>query len=170
MNSFRKLPYVDTKPQGAADFYYAINATFRFIKKRLGKEGLVAYWRDLGERYMEPVWKRWQREEGMGIATYWKQFFEAEPGAKVEVSVERKEEEETVLINVQRCPAITHLREGKREVFSEYCQHCYYVSEAACAKAGYTVRVRGGNGSCEQRFMKREQAREPQNIEEIKLC
>ena len=34
-----QLPYQDTKPQGAADFYFAINATFRFIHARLGRVG-----------------------------------------------------------------------------------------------------------------------------------
>lgn len=162
-----KLPYVDTKPQGAADFYYAVNATFKFIERRLGKEGLIRYWQDLGEKYMEPVWKQWQREGSQGIAAYWKQFFQAEPGAEVEVELCGKQE---VLLKVKRCPAISHLRAGNREVLSEYCQHCYYISEAAAQRADYTVRVRGGNGSCEQRFVARDLAKEPQNMEEIKSC
>ena len=38
------LPFTDTKPTGAADFYFAINATFRFIQKRLGQGfGIVAF-------------------------------------------------------------------------------------------------------------------------------
>jgi len=38
------LAYTDSKPQGAADFYFAINATFRFIRRTLGEEALRAYW------------------------------------------------------------------------------------------------------------------------------
>ena len=45
------LPYLDTKPVGAADFYTAINATFRFIERRLGRDGLLRYWHELGQRY-----------------------------------------------------------------------------------------------------------------------
>ena len=37
------LPYPDTKPVGHADFYFATNATFRFIKQRHGIEGLRRY-------------------------------------------------------------------------------------------------------------------------------
>ena len=43
------LPYTDTKPVGAADFYFAINATFRFILRHLRmREVLRRYWRDMG--------------------------------------------------------------------------------------------------------------------------
>ena len=34
--SANPLPYTDTKPVGAADFYFAINATFRFVLNKLG--------------------------------------------------------------------------------------------------------------------------------------
>jgi len=34
------LPYTAAKPVGAADFNFAINATFRFILRRFGREGL----------------------------------------------------------------------------------------------------------------------------------
>jgi len=33
------LPYTDTKPVGAADSYFAINATFRFVLNKFGIEG-----------------------------------------------------------------------------------------------------------------------------------
>jgi hypothetical protein len=35
------------------------------------------------------------------------------------------------------------------------------------APAGYTVRITGGNGSCTQRFQKREAGAEPQKLEDI---
>ena len=55
------LPFTDTKPVGAADFYFAINATFRFIEKEFGPEGLRRYWQDLGSRYYAQVTAAWKR-------------------------------------------------------------------------------------------------------------
>ena len=49
------LPYSDTKPVGAADFYFAINATFQFIRRSLGAAALEEYWSDLGRWYFRPV-------------------------------------------------------------------------------------------------------------------
>ncbi|AHF92764.1 hypothetical protein OPIT5_23780 [Opitutaceae bacterium TAV5] len=165
------LPFSDTKPWGAADFYYAINATFRFIHRVRGPEGLVAWWRALGEDYMRPVWTRW-REGGLDeVARYWRAFFAAEPGAEVVVS--RQEQE--VLIEVKTCPAIRHLRAGGREIVAEFCQHCYHVNAAAAAQAGYAVRVQGGNGSCRQRFFatgttETAARNAPQSMEDIASC
>src|SRR6187401_555607 len=83
--ALNSLPYQDTKPVGAADFYLAINATFRFILGRLGIDGLRRYWRDLGMRYYAPVSAQWKAGGIPAVASYWRAFFDAEPGADVEV-------------------------------------------------------------------------------------
>ena len=157
------LPYLDTKPVGHADFYLATNATFRFIKQRHGMEGLRRYWQDIGREYYRPVSEQWTEKGMSGVATYWKAFFKAEPGAEVEVHATPDE----VTLEVKVCPLIRHLREHRREIVPEICQHCYFVSEAIAEPAGLAVRVCGGNGSCTQRFLKRHAALEPQNLEDI---
>lgn len=158
------LPYRDRKPQGAADFYFAINATFRFIRGKFGIEGLRAYWTDLGRNYMKPVWQQWAREGLPAVAEYWKAFFAAEPGAEVEV----EETPESVALKVHTCPAIAHLNRHERDIVPEFCQHCYFVSVAAAEKAGLTVRVEGGAGSCTQAFFRREDAPVPQDLAAIR--
>jgi hypothetical protein len=158
------LPYTDTKPVGAPDFYFAINATFRFILQRLGMEGLRRYWSDLGARYFVPVSEKWQREGLPGVAAYWRAFFAAEPGAKVEVN----EVSDKVQLEVAVCPAIAHLRAHGREIVPCFCQHCYFLSEAIAAPAGMTVRIEGGNGSCRQTFVRREMELAPQDLSKIK--
>jgi hypothetical protein len=145
------LPYRDTKAVGAADFYMAINATFRFILDRLGMVGLRRYWADIGTKYYAPVSTIWKTRGLEGVGAYWRDFFKAEPGADVEVA----EDKEQVVLTVNVCPAIQHLRKHKREIVSCFCQHCYYVNEAIATPAGLTVRVEGGNGSCRQVFRHR---------------
>lgn len=142
------LPYTDTKPVGAADFYFAFNATFRFIERKLGKEGLRRYWRDLGTRYYAPVTARWQKGGLAVVADYWRAFFKAEPGAEVEIHQNADE----VTLKVKTCPIIKHLRDNQREILADFCEHCYHVSEAMAAPAGLCVRIQGGNGCCTQRF------------------
>jgi hypothetical protein len=157
------LPYLDTKPVGAQDFYLAINATFRFVLNRLGMEGLRRYWHDLGTRYYAPVSERWKSGGLPAVADYWRAFFDAEPGAEVQVISSENE----VRLEVKTCPAIKHLRAQGREVVSCFCQHCHFVSEAIATPAGLTVRIEGGNGSCVQRFVKREHCPEAQRLEDI---
>lgn len=157
------LPYTDTKPVGAADFYFAINATFRFILKNRGTDGLHRYWTDLGRRYFAPVTVRWLHCGLPGVADYWRAFFKAEPGAEVEVS----QSAETVTLNVKVCPAIKHLRTAGREIVPCFCQHCHFISEAIAAPAGFTVRVNGGNGSCRQTFHRRDAQVPAQDLAQI---
>jgi hypothetical protein len=158
------LPYRDVKPVGAADFYFAINATFRYILRRLGPEGLRRYWTELGRQYLAPVTRAWQAQGLAGVAAYQEAFFEAEPGAEVTVT----REAERVVLEVTKCPAIAHLREHGREIVPCFCQHCYYVGEAMAEPAGLTVRVSGGNGTCRQTFYPRAHAPQPQDLQDIR--
>ncbi len=158
------LPFTDSKPVGAADFYFAINATFRFIEKEFGREGLRRYWQDLGSRYYAPVSAAWKRGGLPAVADYWRAFFAAEPGAEVRVEASPGQ----VSLEVGVCPAFKHLRAHGRTIIPSFCQHCCFVSEAMAAPAGFTVRVQGGNGACHQTFLPRASAPSPQDLTQIR--
>lgn len=157
------LPYTDAKPVGAADFYLAINATFRFVSNRFGAAGLRQYWTDLGARYFAPVTANWRAGGLPAVAQYWRAFFAAEPGADVEVG----QTADTVTLDVKVCPAIRHLRASGREIVPCFCQHCYFIGDAMAAPAGLTVRIEGGNGACRQTFLRRGAAPVPQDLAAI---
>lgn len=158
------LPHTDTKPVGAADFYAAVNATFRFILRRAGMEGLRRYWGELGRGYYAPVTERWRAGGLQAVAEYWRAFFQAEPGAEVEVTREAEE----VRVTVKTCPAIRYLRAHGREITPYFCQHCYFVSQAMGAGADIEARVQGGAGSCVQRFALSGHFQELQRLEDIR--
>jgi hypothetical protein len=157
------LPYTDTKPQGSADFYYAINATFRFILDRLGTEGWRRYLGEMGRSYYEPVNRQWTEGGLAAVARYWRAFFAAEPGARVEVV----EQSDRVVLHVHECPALKHLRAGGREIAREYCQHCYFVGAARAGEAGLEMRLAGGNGSCRHTFATPSAALPAQDMRDI---
>jgi hypothetical protein len=153
------LPYTDTKPVGAADFYTAINATFRFILAQFGLDGLRRYWTELGRGYYAPVAERWRTGGLPAVAAYWRAFFAAEPGAVVEVETLPEE----VVVQVQTCPAIANLRARRRTITPCFCQHCYYISAAIAESSGLEVRIAGGAGNCVQRFARTGHFPEPQD-------
>jgi hypothetical protein len=158
------LPYTDSKKVGAADFYFAINATFRFIERQLGRGGLERYWQELGSKYYAPVTAAWKQGGLPEVGRYWRAFFDAEPGAEVQVNVAA----DSVTVDVRICPAIKHLRAQGREILPCFCQHCYYVSEAAASPAGLTVRIEGGSGACRQTFLPRAEGLPPQDLAQIR--
>ena len=157
------LPYPDTKPQGAADFYFGINATFRFLLRKFGREKWIAYLRDMAADYYRPVWERWRREGLDGVARYLQAAFAAEPGAVFHV---RRDQPDRVVLEVCECPAIKHLRKAGRVIVPEFCQHCYFQFSAMAASAGLHMRLEGGNGACRQLFTRTEPP--PQDFANIK--
>jgi len=159
------LPYRDVKPVGAADFYFVINATFRFILNRFGFDGLTRYWRELGANYYAPVSENWRRGGLEAVAGYWRAFFDAEPEAEVGVTTKG----DTVVLDVRTCPAIKHLRTHGREMVPCFCQHCYFVGEAMANAAGLAMRVEGGNGACRQTYLASNPALPPQDLNRIEV-
>jgi hypothetical protein len=158
-----QLPYRDTKPQGAPDFYFATNATFRFLIGKLGRPGWIQYLQELGRTYFAPVNENWRTGGLPAVTRYWRDFFAAEPGGRVEV----KEQTDRVEVYVHECPAIKHLKTGGRELVKEYCQHCYFLGQARAEAAGLTMRLCGGNGACRHTYAKVEAGLPPQAMTEI---
>lgn len=159
-----ELPYHDTKPQGAPDFYFAVNATFRFIQHRLGRPAWIKYLEELGRGYFAPVNEKWRTGGLSAVARYWRDFFDAEPGSRVEV----EEKPDRVELVVHECPAIKHLRAGGREIVRDFCQHCYFLGQARAEAAGLTMRLCGGNGSCRHTYAKTEAGLPSQEMNDIK--
>ena len=158
------LPYRDTKPQGAADFYFAINATFRFLLGRFGQTGWRRYLEEMGREYFAEVNRRW-RDGGLpAVADYWQAFFHAEPGADVGVTLDH----DSVRLDVRRCPALHYLRNAGRAIVPEYCQHCYHLGEARAKEAGLTMRLEGGNGCCVHTYTRAGAATSPQDMGRVR--
>ncbi|NPV47547.1 MAG: hypothetical protein HPY69_11350 [Armatimonadetes bacterium] len=132
----------------APDFYFAINATFRWIHANWGEEGLRAYWEAMGREHYAEVTERFRAGGLDAVYHYWRDFFATEPGGDVCVQQGAK----AVTIEVRKCPAIRHLREHGREIMPLYCDHCRVVSQAMCEGAGIVVEVEGGMGCCRQTF------------------
>ena len=133
----------------APDFFFAVNATFRYLHDRYGMAELVRYWRDLGHEYYRARWERWRRDGVNAIASDWRNYFAEEPGADVSVSVK----DDTVDLDIRTCPAIKHLRDHGREIAPYFCEHCDHICGAMAEASGYRFERSGGMGSCQQRFV-----------------
>lgn len=134
----------------APDFYFAINATFRHLHDRYGKEALVDYWRRLGQEYYRARIVRWRAGGPQAIADDWQAYFAEEPQAQVRVTADADAAE----LDVEVCPAIKHLRQEGRDIVPYFCEHCDHVCGSMAEQAGYQFTRTGGMGSCRQRFVR----------------
>lgn len=133
----------------APDFYFAINATFRFLHDHYGKEQLVEYWRSLGREYYSARSEKWKTGGLDAVARDWETYFHEEPQA--DVHVHRREE--SVELDIRVCPAIKHLRDCGREIVPYFCEHCDHVCGAMAEASGMRFERTGGMGACQQRFV-----------------
>jgi len=136
----------------AGDFYFAINATFRFIYGRWGEEALIDYWRALGREYYAELSRRFCKGGLEEVEQYWKDYFKLEPGGVVKIT----RTDRAVLIEVQDCPAIRWLKGAGRKVMPSYCRHCFHVSSAIAEEANLVFELEDGDGTCRQTFRSRE--------------
>jgi hypothetical protein len=132
----------------AGDFYFAINATFRFIHDTYGKDALVDYWTSMAREYHADTAEGFRNGGLQEVRRYWADYFAHEPGGDVGVSLT----ERGVELAVRDCPAIRWLKDGGREIVPYYCEHCHYISTAIAAQAGMSFTLVGGGGACHQLF------------------
>ena len=135
---------------GAADFFFAVNATFRHILDNYGEEALHEYWEEMGREHYKFVTEAITERGLEALKEHWERLFPEEPGSEVDIRLEAA----VLTLEVRVCPAILHLRKHGREIVPVYCEHCRYVSTGMCEPAGVSVEVEGGMGSCVQRFEK----------------
>jgi len=137
----------------APDFYFAVNAIFRHLHDRYGREALVDYWRSLGRQYDRRRIEAWRCSGLAAIASDWRAYFAEEPQAEVDVLLG----DDHVELVVRVCPAIKHLRDHGRDVVPYFCEHCDHTCGAMAGEAGYAFTRSGGMGSCRQRFSQGEE-------------
>jgi hypothetical protein len=132
----------------AGDFYFAINATFRFVHDTYGKDALIDYWTSMAHEYHAGTAQRFRAGGLAEVRRYWADYFAVEPGGDVGVSLTGA----GVELDVRDCPAIKWLKEGGRAIVPYYCEHCHYVSTAIADQAGLRFKLTGGGGTCRQVF------------------
>lgn len=132
----------------APDFYFAINALFRYLHDTRGRAALIDYWHQIGADYYVERTARWRTGGTEAVASDWREYFAKEPGAQVAVSHNAR----SVTLDVLVCPAILHLRSHQREIVPYFCEHCDHVCSAMAGNAEMTFSRTGGMGSCRQVF------------------
>jgi hypothetical protein len=135
----------------APDFYFAIQAIFRHLHDCQGKEVLIDYWRALAREYYADRTASWKAGGLPAVAADWRSYFDAEPGADVQVTADDRE----VVLAINVCPAIKHLRAHHRDIVPYFCEHCDHICGMMAEAADLEFRRDGGMGACCQRFIRR---------------
>ena len=133
----------------APDYYFAVNAIFRYFHDKYGHSALVDYWQSLGREYYRKRCERWRTGGVKTIASDWQAYYGKEPQAKVDIMIRGQ----SIELDIHICPAIKHLKDHGRDIIPYYCEHCDHICGAMAESAGFSYKRTGGMGSCRQIFI-----------------
>lgn len=139
------------------DFHGALSYGMQFLFERFGMAEVDAWLRQVGQNCYRPLRERLQAEGLSALEAHWRRIFALEHG-DVHISWEGPlpERGRTLVLEVNRCPALAHMAERGYTVFHDFCRHTRIVNEEICRPVGYQCSVESDQAGqrCVQRFWK----------------
>jgi len=131
------------------DFHGGLSYGLQFVEDRYGPEGLRDFLSGLADTVFKPLVEDLRVRGLPALRDHWQTIFELEDG-----DFELRMEGDTLVLDVRRCPAVSHMKEHGYAVADHYCEHTRIVNEAVCQAAGYACSVEYDQeaGRCVQRF------------------
>jgi len=138
-------------PNVHKDFHGALSYGLQFLEDAYGREGVREFLSGLAATVYKPLCDDLRARGLEALQDHWKTIFDLEGGG-----YEMHLEDDTLVLTVTRCPAVTHMQEHGYAIADHFCEHTRIVNEAVCAAAGYasSVDYDQSAGSCIQRFWK----------------
>jgi hypothetical protein len=105
----------------------------------------------LADTVYAPVVRDLQEHGLPALERHWRRIMDLEAA---EYALEM--DGDTLVLDVHRCPAISHMQTHGYRISGHFCEHTRIVNEAICYRAGYvaTVEYDQAKGRCVQRFRK----------------
>lgn len=136
------------------DFHGALSSALIYLEERFGAEAVREYLRGFAREYYAPV-REEMAERGLeAVADRLRRVY-AEEGADVRLELSG----DTLTVEVEACPAVTHMRASGYEVAPLWSETIRSVNEALCEGTAYQFELLeycGETGASVGRFSRRE--------------
>ena len=131
------------------DFHGALNCGFQYVKDRYGQDGLEEYWRRIARNCYGPLLVELRSRGLQALEEHWNKVFEVEGGDYKLYYID-----ETLVLEVERCPAIDQIEQMGYPLAEGFCRHCEIINKEICEQAGLgaSCTYRQAVGSCRQKF------------------
>jgi len=138
------------------DFHGALCYGIKYLDQTYGQDATAEYLQQVGRETFSPLIVALKKEGLIALERHFKHIFEIEDG-----QAEFKREDNCLVINVSKCPAIAHLKSTGQLFTDRYCETTVNVNLAICSAAGYqcSCEYKPGIGKCVQKFWKKEDAK-----------
>ena len=140
------------------DFHGILSYCIQHIYEKYGEQEMVECLRQVARNVYGPLTKALRKDGLSALERHWRNIFTIE-----EADFELYYEDDMLVLNIRKCPAIGHMKSRGYKIFKEYCEHTRIANEEICRLAGYacSVAYNQERGCCLQRFWKEKQANEP---------
>ena len=133
------------------DFHGALCYGIKYLDDRYGPAATAEFLRQVGRNCYAFLSEQMKTDGLTALEKHWREIF-AKEGGKFTLEYQ----DETLVLTVHECPAITHLKAINQLSTARYCETTVVVNETICAEAGYncSCEYEPGEGRCVQKFWK----------------
>jgi hypothetical protein len=135
------------------DFHAALNLGIRYLRTEFGMEAVRAYLRDFTHSFYTPLREKLQGGDLAVLAEHLRRIYATE-GAEFHLHLA----EDELLLEVPRCPAVSHIRSLGQEPDEAFVETTRTVNEALCEGTPFQAELLGYDpltGAGRQRFYRR---------------
>ena len=135
------------------DFHGGLSYGVQHLQEQYGEDALYDYLRKTGRAVYAPLIDELKEDGLCALAAHWARIFTLEEG-----DFELTFEGDRLVLKVNRCPAIHHMKEQEYVIADKFCETTRVVNEEICHAAGYecSVDYDRENGRCVQEFWRPE--------------
>ncbi|HOE10051.1 MAG TPA: hypothetical protein PLQ35_06430 [bacterium] len=136
-------------PNVHKDFHGTLSLGLDFLQKNYGAEGTREFLTGLAETVYAPLVEEIKKRGLDALREHWENIFSLEEG-----EIALRIEDNVLILEVHKCPALHHIKEHGYTTSSNFCEHTRITNEGICHAAGYecSVEYDQDRGRCVQRF------------------
>jgi len=134
------------------DFHGCFSFGLKFLLDNYGPEEMEEYLRRLARTVYAPLIESVRTRGLQALEDHWRHIMSLED---VDFEIHFTDDG-TLVLDVKKCPAISHMRARGYEVCARFCEATRIVNDEICRRAGYVSEVEYDqeNACCTQRFRK----------------
>lgn len=134
------------------DFHGALSFAATYVEQQFGAEGLAEFLHTAARNVYRPLFGRIRRQGLPALRDHLQDVFSKE-GGEFKLTCGDAE----LVIEVTKCPAISHMRDRGYEIAEHFCEITRIVNRAIAEETGYgsSVEYAPEQGACVQRFWRK---------------
>ncbi len=136
------------------DFHGCFSYGLIFLEDEFGFTEVEEYLRRIACNVYAPLIEALRTQGLSALKEHWEKIMTIE-----EADFDLWFEDDVLVLQVRKCPALHHIRERGYEEYERFCETTRIINEEICRQAGYkaTLQYNQKQGTCTQRFQKEDQ-------------